>query len=250
MATRKTRTTKMAKKEAVHGQERIQQLMEEFPEIDRTLIVKADVLREGIKPNADSRMIGRWSLPNTKWYFSYDKEDIYGPDDATEGYVYSPGISQLSNGLNLLPMFDSRSPWEFRYEGRGRYRLYRDGDPIEEVFFPPRPQWYDRKTSRGKPMPSIIAQRLDNSLFLVPLNYCEYAKDNLLCKYCNINASEAVKKGLGMERLVGKRDQVIYENYVAAAQVIKQFNLGMSGGVLLDSSKEADNYARISRVLK
>ncbi|MDO8692104.1 MAG: hypothetical protein Q7R39_19205 [Dehalococcoidia bacterium] len=224
--------------------------MEQFPEIPRSLVVKADAIREGVKPNAASRQIGRWVLPDAHWYFEYDREDSHTAEETAEGYTLSPVMCHFPNGVSFHVMFDSRSPYEFRYEERGRYRLLRDGEPIEEVFFTPRPQWYDRKTSSGRPMPSVMALRSEESLFIAALNYCEYFKDNQGCKYCNIVSSESVKTGLGMERVMAKRDQDIYETFVAAAQEGKIGNVGMSGGVILDTGREAENYARIARVLR
>lgn len=232
------------------GNQRILQLLDQFPEIPRTLVVKNDAIREGIRPTPTTRKIGKWALPDAHDYFEYDKEDTHTPEETAEGYTLTPIVLHFNDQVCLRPMFDSRSPYEIRYEERGRYALYRDGEHIEQVYFPTRPAWYSQKTSTGRPMSSVISLRDDHCMYIAALTYCEYFKDNTGCRYCNIVPSESTKRDLGMERTVGKRQQDVYETFLAACKESKPLHVNMTGGVLLDPSREADVYALLARTLR
>src|SRR5262245_61750719 len=60
------------------------------------------------------------------------------------------GPSELWTNVPVSESFAQSSPYTLHREA-GRYVLRRDGERVTEVRLSPRPEWYDRKTSTGKP---------------------------------------------------------------------------------------------------
>ncbi|MFQ5903801.1 MAG: hypothetical protein ACE5JO_08930 [Candidatus Binatia bacterium] len=60
--------------------DRLQELMERFPRTPRSIVLKADVLREGLRDTPDLRRIGQWALSSASIVFNTPEE---GDGDGT-----------------------------------------------------------------------------------------------------------------------------------------------------------------------
>jgi len=60
----------------------------------------------------------------------------------------------LWTNVPVTESFAASSPYTLHREG-GRYRLRWNGDDVTPVSLSPRPEWYDRTTSTGKPMTRV-----------------------------------------------------------------------------------------------
>ncbi|MFL6196020.1 MAG: radical SAM protein [Thermoanaerobaculia bacterium] len=83
--------------------------------------------------------------------------------------------------------FASRSPYTLHRE-RGRYLLRWNGDDVTPLALSPRPDWYDRPTSTGKPM-TRIGTLQGTYLGIYQAKVCEYwtAKpEKVNCKFCSV----------------------------------------------------------------
>ena len=83
--------------------------------------------------------------------------------------------------------FAQRSPYTLHREG-GRYLLRHEGRDVAPVTLSPRPDWYERKTSTGKPM-TRIGTLQGTYLGIYQAKVCEYwtakpQKTN--CKFCSV----------------------------------------------------------------
>jgi hypothetical protein len=67
------------------------------------------------------------------------------------------------------------------------YRIFREGDPVADVRLSPRPDWYDRKTSTGKPM-TRIGTLQGTYLGVYQAKVCEYWTETkkVNCKFCSV----------------------------------------------------------------
>ena len=61
------------------------------------------------------------------------------------------GPAEFWTNVPVAESFTQNSPYELHREG-GRYVLRYNGERVQEVRLSPRPEWYDRTTSTGKPM--------------------------------------------------------------------------------------------------
>jgi hypothetical protein len=90
--------------------------------------------------------------------------------------------------------FAKRSPYRVVRGGDGRYRLDRGGEAICALELSPRPDWYERSTSSGKPM-TRVGTLQGTYLGIYQAKVCEYwtqkpAKVN--CKFCSVGLNLGV----------------------------------------------------------
>jgi uncharacterized radical SAM superfamily protein len=89
--------------------------------------------------------------------------------------------------------FAARSPYALHRE-EGRYLLRHDGEIVAPVKLSPRPGWYDRATSSGKPM-TRIGTLQGTYLGIYQAKVCEYwtAKPQRVnCKFCSVGLNLGV----------------------------------------------------------
>jgi hypothetical protein len=232
---------------------RLAQLQEKFLEIPKSIIVKADAMREGIRYTQIMSEVGRWALPQSHWCYDWDHDDLHAKEESSDGWTFTPYSFHLTDNTTVIIQLDQESPYEIRAEGGGRYCLYRDNMPVEEVFFPLRPRWYSQTTSDDKLMSTIAGRPGDcRSLVLIGFNYCEYFKTGEQCRFCSINPTVDRLNELGIEREVYKHPNWIVETYEAAFQEGDPIHtvFFMSGGGIIGSQKETDFYLKIINAIK
>ncbi len=244
---------------------RLRELTEAFPETGWRTILRTDVLREGIRFTPILREIAEWAVPETLYVFEYDHYDHVrrlhgsrhplaasggdgGAEPLAEGWVKTPYGFTIKDGSLIQIGFDQRSPYEIQRTD-GRYHLLRDGEPVEEIDFQRRPEWYDKRTSDGTPMPAVIQLMGHDVLVGCILRHCEYFNDNESCKYCSlVEGTRGIRAG-GIEREMGMKITRIVETYREALNDGVRI-LILTGGSLIDDRREAGMYARIFRALK
>ncbi len=99
--------------------------------------------------------------------------------------VILPG--NLWTNVPVTESFAARSPYTLHREN-GRYILRWNGDDVVPLTLSPRPGWYDRTTSNGKPM-TRVGTLQGTYLGIYQAKVCEYwtakpAKVN--CKFCSV----------------------------------------------------------------
>jgi len=228
------------------GQARIAELAERFPALPRTAIVKADVFREGVAWTPDLQAIGRWAIPHTHMIFDWDHDHLDDRVGVAEGWMLVPAIFQMRDGTTTILKLAAESRYEIRtLEGDARYMLYRDGEPIEEVFFEPRPQWFTRRTADGTLMCKVVSSAGRRCIFAITLfSYCQYFKTQEQCVFCCIVPAVDHARELGIERILKPTADRVLEVYRAASaeHPIGHFNL--TGGGLIDRKREANLYVQ------
>jgi hypothetical protein len=99
--------------------------------------------------------------------------------------VILPG--ELWTNVPVTEAFTRRSPYTVHRE-EGRYWLRRDGQPVVPLRLSPRPEWYDRETSTGKPMTQIGTLQ-GTYLGVYQAKVCEYwteKPEKVNCKFCSV----------------------------------------------------------------
>jgi radical SAM family protein len=99
----------------------------------------------------------------------------------------------LWTNVPVTEEFASRSPYVLKRRA-GAYTIFRGAETIANVALSPRPGWYDRVTSSGKPM-TRIGSLQGTYLGVYPAKVCEYwlsrpEKEN--CKFCSVGLNLGV----------------------------------------------------------
>jgi len=111
----------------------------------------------------------------------------------------------LWTNVPVTEKFAQSSPYVLHRKD-GKYVIHRHEDrkvePIAEVTLSPRPSWYDRKTTTGKPM-THVGSLQGTYLGIYPAKVCEYwleRPEKTNCKFCsvglNLGADDADTKSV------------------------------------------------------
>ena len=237
-------------KRRLHGKERIASLHETFPGLPTSILLKTDVVRQGVRFTPAMERIARWALPQTHLIFEWDHEDIHGPTDVTEGWTTYPQTFCLPDGTTAMIMLDSESPYEIRYMGDGQYALYCDGEHVSQVYFTARPEWFTKRTKDGSLMCKVAGGNGECVFSVINFNHCEYFNTGGPCGYCTIVPTMVRSRELGMERLPARALDRIVETFDTAAEEGGIDHICISGGSFLDRKKEADYYIQLIQTLR
>ena len=99
----------------------------------------------------------------------------------------------LWTNIPVVEEFVKSSPYVLRRKD-GKYMIRRGSEPIAPIELSPRPTWYDKKTSTGKPM-TRIGSLQGTYLAIYPAKVCEYwliepQREN--CKFCSVGLNLGV----------------------------------------------------------
>jgi len=224
----------------------LEELLNKFPEIPRSIVLKADLIRKGIKHTPILKEIGTWSRPQSHAVFEFDHEDLHTKDDTTEGWVNIPCEYVFPDGTNTGLIVDTTSPYEIRAED-GKYMLYLGENPIEEVIFRSRPRWYTKRTSHGRLM-STVGYQLGDCITVICVNHCEYFDTGDACAFCCLNPTADRSRDLGIDRTIARTVDDFIETYAEACK--ETCHLTLSGGGFINRKKEADVYIRMLTALR
>jgi len=228
----------------------VEKLQELFPGLPRSVVIKADVIRKGVRYTPNLLAIGKWAVPQVHYIFEWDHQDLHSKSDAAEGWITVPGVFQLGDGTTAILKLDNTSPYEIRNAGDARYWLYCDDDPVEEVYFEPRPEWFAKRTRDGTLMCKVAASPGRNCIFAITLlGHCEYFNTGEQCVFCCLVPTADKFRQLGIEKAVrAKADQVL-EVYETVLREHPIAHVNLTGGGLKDLRKEAELYVGFLRAV-
>lgn len=232
----------------LRGGERIASLCEAFPAIPRSIAIKSDVLREGIRHTPDLETAGAASFPHT---LIWNPKHAWNPQaGAGEAELLTvPWKFDLLDGTPVVVRFSDRSPYEIR-RANGGYSLLRDGEEIESVGFEPRADWLFKSTSSGALMASVLLSWTREALLGCALRYCEYAKTGDQCTYCCLDGSLKEYQHHGLEYDLVVKPENAAETYRAAFEEVGRIrNVDFTGGSLVNTAKECDRYVALYSAL-
>jgi hypothetical protein len=237
--------TSVASAHGPAGNARLEQLAAAFPTLPQSAILKADVFREGVAWTPDLNVIGQWAIPHTHMIFDWDHDHSGAREDTAEGWVLIPCVFQLADGTATILKLDPASPYSIHIlEGDARYELRRDGEPVAEVYFESRPQWYTRRTADGSLMCKVASNAGRNCIFAITLlGHCQYFGEDEQCAFCCIVPSTSRARDLGIDRASRVKAERMLEVYGAASAEHRVAHFNLTGGGLLDRHREARLYA-------
>jgi len=231
--------------DATKGSRFIDDLCSRFPDIPRSIVIKSDVLRNGTRFTPMLLELGRQSFPHS---LIWNPDHAWNPDlkgIESEGLISVPWKYDLSDDTPVVIRFDKDSPYEIARVD-GRLFLHRDGEPIEEVSFEPATEWLYKATSGGALMMSVFMSWSREALLACALRYCEYSKTGDQCVYCCLDSSLESFGDRGFKYELALKPDDAAETYRAAQEEVGSIkSLAMTGGSLLNTSKEWERYIAI-----
>ncbi|MBI4333564.1 MAG: hypothetical protein HY673_20060 [Chloroflexi bacterium] len=164
-----------------------------FPDIARPIVIKSDLLRLGVR-------FGEAARANFR-----DRDDIlfkgsrlFGSDRGALTFERAklPHQFYLEDGTPRGTLVQTRvweqSPYVIDHV-EDKFTLFWNGGPLMNVWFQPRPKYYER-TIDGIPMREIVFATGDK-LFLPANRFCEYFVKGKQCLYCDLTPfAQALKK--------------------------------------------------------
>ena len=156
----------------LRGRERVAALCEAFATVPRSIVIKADILREGTRYTRDLEEAGTTTFPHS---LIWNPHHLWNPQETPEGaqLITIPWKFDLPDGTPIVVRFSRSSPYEIR-KTNGQYSLLRDGEVIEEVSFEPRTDWLFQNTSTGTLMASVFLSWTREALLGCALRYCGF----------------------------------------------------------------------------
>lgn len=131
----------------------------------------------------------------------------------------------------------------------GKFCIAEGKKVIEDIYFPPCPEYYALKTKEGVPRSSIV-QSCGDLLFVTVTKYCEFWKDNSQCLFCDFMAVTKEQSKTGELGVVHRDPDDIGETVAMAFKEAAPIHrhLIISGGSILGNYQgltEIDYYARV-----
>ncbi|RJP25581.1 MAG: hypothetical protein C4520_02220 [Candidatus Abyssobacteria bacterium SURF_5] len=223
----------------------LQRLKDRFAETPDSIILKADVLREGLRFTADLAEVALWAIPTNAFL---SREDIPA-DEAANEVLAAPNQLTLPDGTRVNLELDKKSPYFVRKQGNHRYVLFRGKNPITEVSSPARPT-FQTTLSDGSAVSDFLGQRTENCIAIVHSLFCEYSKNRDQCAFCILGNMMAGLTLSDISDFIPQNQKKTIEACTLAAKEIKIRHAVVSGGSFIKTELEAKSYAKTIAALR
>jgi hypothetical protein len=212
----------------------IEQLYRQFPDVHPNIVLKTDVLRQGIdiSPAAMQNFRQRDDLLWKGFHlFSYDfgKTKVYGDR--------VPRIIHLEDGCPIMVRTSEDTPYLLDVAG-DHFVIRENGEIIaDKVWCERKPRWYDMRTEGGIQM-AAVAQGNCRLVFVTMNKFCEFWNGGHECLFCNINTTLKDQKRGGEDVAARIPPEVIAEVVKTAIGVDHHYiGLIITGGTILTTYK-------------
>lgn len=164
-------------------------ISEKYPHISRFVILKIELQRRGFSLSDQALKEVNTEVHQTKQRtFSRESEN-----SIPVSLILRDGTTVITRPTALTKKKNELTPILIDVEDK-KLVLKDGGEILEEVFFWEKPDYYEKKTSRGIPMWKIASarpQRID----INPYQFCGFWKDGKYgCKFCEIASTYYLKK--------------------------------------------------------
>ncbi len=232
---------------------RLDDLQAKFPDIPRSIILKMDLLREGIRFTPALNEIGRWAIPHFLQWNPEHAFDVDARGEAPEDWLLTPWNLRLADGTTIKTRFwDSDAPYEIRNDG-GRQWLFRDDEFVQEIFFHRRPGWLLDRASDGTVFGTVVQPWAPECWYAVSLRYCQYTKTGDQCRFCCLQPdTDGSGKGgqlAGLGYRVAMKPEIVAETFRRGATAGNVRHFAITGGAILNNTREIDRMAGVFRAL-
>lgn len=184
-----------------------QEVVQKYPEIPPLVILKTDVQRRGVY-YTDAAL----SALDLELH-AVTGTHIFGTRDGR--IAARPESLLLRDGSSIIttPTPLDQDPYLVDlYEGRPF--LFEGGEPVEEVEYWPKPDFYGKTTSSGTLMQNVVSAR-PQRLNIFPYRYCTFWNNGNGCSFCDIVTQ--MKKGSKELGIPARLDPLEVREVVAEA---------------------------------
>lgn len=254
----------------------IDELIAKWPRYPVSKLIRAAVLRDGLKFTPNLVEIGEWALHQSNWVLEYGHfkharaklEELAARGDLTpeeanlvrNGYVQTPAGFRFKDYTYIQVAFNDASQWEIRTEWLGstfstasmggeRYFLYYGDERIDEVFFEPKPRWLMKRTSDGRLFANVMQLISAQVMNACMLRHCEYFNTDEQCRFCSMTGGSRALRQEGVRYEMALRPEHAVEAFREAQAETGVKMILLSGGSLLDIDREIAAYARVVEAL-
>jgi hypothetical protein len=173
------------------AKDRLDEVAAEHPDVPRLVILKTDVQRRGVHYTESAMNLldpNLHQVTGTHMRGSRDGQLVPRPESLL-----------LRDGSSIIT---SPTPVEqdpYWVDGiDGKLWLRDGGDPIEEVEYWPRPDYYGKLTAKGVDYRYIVSAR-PQRLCIFPYRHCNFANDDQACLFCDmVNQTKKGSRALGI----------------------------------------------------
>jgi len=233
--------------------ETLEDLRRQFPDVHEHVIIKADLLRNGIAPTEDLQKIGEWSKSDSDNVFDFHRVSLKERGRVQDGRLLHPESLVMNDDTVVKLMLDETSPYTvITNQDLQKHHLLYQGEQLLEAHFIKTPKWYDLKTTSGKLMSALGFIRGHCSFSTIIYHHCEFFEGGNQCRYCNMdfNTRRMGKMGRGVPMEVEPQDieEVARAAYKECAGQIAHW--GGSGGSRWNRDAECNHYVSIIKAIK
>jgi hypothetical protein len=202
---------------------------EEFPDVPKSIIVKTELLRQGVRfsQNALDAFKDLDTVFKGYFLFSYDRGKMvtFGEKIPDYSFLRKDDTPIQIRTYEFTPyVIDVRDT---------KFYITENNDFIEEIYFYPAPKFYSQKLEDGTPMRSIVDCPGKDTLFVTLNKYCEMFKHNLQCQFCDFVPTTAGQSKSGEKIVVHKNSEQVAEALAVALKEIRFRHLYFTGGTIL-----------------
>ena len=236
----------------------IETLAERNPDIPIEVIVKEDLLRQGISWSPEALAAAADYKRKAYFIFSFDMVPISGMEQKEN--IKAPEEVRLAGGpYHFRPVVVS-----VRLNPDSPYRVETDesalvlklaGEPIAGVELQKTPEYYRKTLSNGRPI-SEVAPTIEWGylLYLTTFRICQYPEAGEGCLYCDINENYRQQKNAGRPYAPVKSVEEVME----ALEIIASMDSDgkaytVTGGSVtgtLEGKSEVDFYVRYPKAIE
>lgn len=170
---------------------RLDDVAAEHSDVPRLIILKTDVQRRGVHyTDAALRLLDPSLHQVTGTHIRGSRDGQLHP---------RPESLLLRDGSSIITTPTPLEQDPYVVDGIDGLLWLRDGgDPIEEVEYWPRPDYYGRKTEKGLAYRNIVSAR-PQRLCIFPYRHCNFANEGEVCQFCDmVNQTKKGSRELGI----------------------------------------------------
>ncbi|MDR2922210.1 MAG: hypothetical protein LBU85_02565 [Treponema sp.] len=225
----------------------LEEVIKKHPNVPPFVILKTDLLRRGA-----------FLSENVKKALNPENDALYARGIYGDNHEERPNGLTLRDGTTVVGSIEIRTEFNGGVEpytidlADGKTVITDNGKVIEDVYFWPKPDYYDKVTTSGRPMWQVLVarpQRMDINIY----QYCDFWDEpGEGCKFCSIIAAYNWTKG-GKSKSLDIED--VAEAVEAAVSQPGRFRMIqmcagsiLSGDELLDD--EVDQYIKLLQRLE
>lgn len=250
----------------ISRKELIEETVSAHPTIPAEAIVKEDLLRGGLAFSDDALRVAGGMQPKSYFIFSFDlipieemgdrRDDLHAPEE-----ICLTGGTWRFRRIVVSVRLNPHSPYRVEIGEEGKLVLtIESGDPktdglksrrtpICEVQLRPRPAYYNRTLSSGRPLHEVAPNiEWGYLLYLTVYRKCQYFGFEEECRFCDINENYRQQIAAGRPYQIVKTPEEILEALEIVAETDQDARAyTVTGGSItsqLHGHTEADFYER------